>query len=147
MKGYLLDVNVLIALAWPSHVHHRPAHRWFRAHHAEGWATSPLTQTSFVRLSCNPAVVSEAASPREAAALLGRMAALPGHRFWADRVDWTGTKELPTKLLLGHRQVTDAHLLALAIRNRGKLATLDAGVRSLIGDDEPARGLIELIPA
>ena len=27
----LLDVNVLVALAWPNHVHHTQAHRWFSA--------------------------------------------------------------------------------------------------------------------
>ena len=27
---YLLDVNVLIALAWPNHVHHAAAHTWSR---------------------------------------------------------------------------------------------------------------------
>jgi predicted nucleic acid-binding protein len=26
----LLDVNVLIALAWPNHVHHGIARNWFR---------------------------------------------------------------------------------------------------------------------
>jgi predicted nucleic acid-binding protein len=26
MKPYLPDINVLIALAWPNHLHHREAH-------------------------------------------------------------------------------------------------------------------------
>jgi len=53
----LLDVNVLLALAWPTHVHHAAAHRWFAENHAMGWATCPLTQLGFVRLGIQPAVV------------------------------------------------------------------------------------------
>ena len=37
----LLDVNVLIALAWPNHVHHVAARAWFEEHREEGWATCP----------------------------------------------------------------------------------------------------------
>jgi len=34
--SYLLDINVLLALAWPNHVHHGPALTWFAASHATG---------------------------------------------------------------------------------------------------------------
>jgi hypothetical protein len=37
--------------------------------------------------------------------------------------------------LLGHRQVTVAYLLGLAIRNKGTLVTLDRGIAALAGDD------------
>jgi predicted nucleic acid-binding protein len=30
--------------------------------------------------------------------------------------------------LRGHQQITDAYLIALAIKNRGKVATLDRGI-------------------
>ena len=53
----LLDVNVLIALAWPNHVHHAAARAWFKERQEDGWATCPLTEAGFVRVSCNPAVV------------------------------------------------------------------------------------------
>ena len=42
----LLDVNVLIALIDPQHVHHERSHRWFQAHGGHGWATCPLTQNA-----------------------------------------------------------------------------------------------------
>jgi hypothetical protein len=29
MTTYLLDVNVLLALSDPMHIHHEAAHRWF----------------------------------------------------------------------------------------------------------------------
>jgi predicted nucleic acid-binding protein len=43
----------------------------------------------------------------------------------------------------GHRQTTDAYLLGLAIRNKGKLATLDRGIRHLAGNEFSAN--LELI--
>lgn len=77
----LLDVNLLVALAWPKHVHHVPALRWFRAHRDDGWATCPLTQTGFVRVSSNRSALPDAKSPQEALQLLRRIVALPGHVF------------------------------------------------------------------
>jgi hypothetical protein len=53
----LLDINVLLALAWSHHVHHDAAHGWFARETAAGWATCLLTQTGFLRLSLNPQIV------------------------------------------------------------------------------------------
>ena len=130
----LLDVNVLIALAWPNHVHHAVAQAWFYRHHGRGWATCPTTQSGFVRVSSNRAVLPEARSPREALELLRQITALPHHVFWADDVALTRSKWLAVEKLVGYRQVSDAHLLALALRRGGCLATLDGGIRDLVPD-------------
>lgn len=53
----LLDVNVLLALAWPTHVHHAAAQTWFAQHCHDGWATCQFTELAFARLSMQPAVV------------------------------------------------------------------------------------------
>lgn len=143
MKPYLLDVNVLIALTWPSHVHHHQAQKWFAQRRRAGFRTCPLTQTGFVRISSNPHFTPEAVSPKEALALLDRITALPSHAFWPD--------DLPLKEALGtdqaivtHRQITDAYLLALARVRGGILATLDRGVLSLPGS---VSGAVELLVA
>ena len=40
MAAFLLDANVLIALAWPEHEFHEKVGRWFAARHSKsGWAT------------------------------------------------------------------------------------------------------------
>ena len=127
----LLDVNVLLALAWPNHVHHRRARSWFEKGHASGWATCSITECGFVRVSSNPAVVDEARTPAEAILLLRRLTALEGHRFWADDVS-IARREDEIERIRGHRQVTDAHLLALARRHRGSLATFDRRVEGLL---------------
>jgi uncharacterized protein len=129
---YLLDVNVLIALAWPQHVHHAQAHDWFDKTGHAAWATCPITQLAFVRISSNPRIVAEAVSPREAVELLRRVTELPGHQFWRDEVAPVGEAVFNSIALVGHRQVTDAYLLALAQHHDGTLATLDVGVAELI---------------
>ena len=128
----LLDVNLLVSLAWPNHVHHQVALEWFQRNHAEGWATCPLTESGFVRVSSNVAIVPAARTPREAILLLRRIVALPHHEFWHDDVSLATSATLAQIPLVGHRQVTDAHLLALTLHRRGRLATLDGKIRSLV---------------
>jgi predicted nucleic acid-binding protein len=36
---FLLDVNILIALAWDDHTSHQAAHRWFASNAQTGFAT------------------------------------------------------------------------------------------------------------
>ena len=49
----------------------------------------------------------------------------------------------PFQRVVGYRQVTDAHLLALAIRRRGGLATFDRALAELVGPEE--RDAVEVI--
>ena len=140
----LLDVNVLIALAWPNHVHHVAARSWFDARRNDGWATCAFTEAGFVRVSCNPAAVRHTVTPLDAIELLGRLTRLPSHAFWP--LDWS-IEELPATIanrLQGYRQVTDAMLLATAIRQGGRLTTLDSGIAALASADE--RSFLCVIP-
>ena len=50
----LLDVNVLVALLDPQHVHHDPANHWFAQHSSAGWATCLLTQNGVLRILWHP---------------------------------------------------------------------------------------------
>ena len=138
-ETHLLDVNVLIALAWPLHVHHAIAHAWFEKAGHKSWSTCPLTQLAFVRISSNPKIISAAVSPRAAVQALGEIVALAGHVFWADDLQVNGLATFTSKTLVGHRQVTDAYLIELAKRHLGKVATLDAGLTDLLPQSERAR--------
>jgi uncharacterized protein len=135
LRPYLLDVNLLIALAWPSHVHYRIAQKWFAKKSSAGFRTCPLTQIGFVRISSNPKFTPDAVSPHEALTLLARVTALPEHEFWpADLALSDAIAKLEP--IVGHRQITDAYLLALARTRRGILATLDRGTLALTGAKE-----------
>lgn len=130
MKPYLLDINVLIALAWPNHVHHREAVEWFRGRAVNAFRTCPMTQAGFVRISSNPSFTPAAVTPRDALALLRLVTDLPGHEFWPDNLPLAAAFEDAAPLAT-HRQVTDGYLLALAASHGGVLATLDRGIAPL----------------
>jgi uncharacterized protein len=136
-------VNVLVALAWPNHVHHARAIRWFKVDRQASWATCPLTETGFVRVSSNTRALPDARTPAEAIALLEQMRRVAGHVFLVDDISPTDATAGPFERVVGYRQVTDAHLLTLAMRNGGRLATFDKGVVDLAPADA---SVVELIP-
>ncbi len=127
----LLDVNVLVALAWPNHVHHAAAHDWFGSARAAGWATCSMTETGFVRVSSNARAIPDAFRPVEAITLLKRMRSVPGHQFWDDAVSLAEDDTGLAQRITGHRQIADVHLLLLARRHGGRLATFDRGIVEL----------------
>jgi toxin-antitoxin system PIN domain toxin len=135
VKPALLDINILTALLWPTHEHHEAAHRWFGSRGDAAWATCSLTQLGFVRIVANPAFSPDALSPLEALALLGENLVHPVHEFWADRLQVPAAVKGIEPRLQGHKQLTDAYLLALAHRRKGVLATFDRGLRILAGDE------------
>lgn len=140
----LLDVNVLVALAWPNHIHHARALRWFGRIRDGGWATCPITELGFVRVSSNGRVIPDARSPREVLQLLNQMRGVPGHHFWVDDVSPVDAGSGVFDRVVGYRQVTDSHLVELAICREGVLATFDRGIPELAG--EAAGSAVELIP-
>lgn len=144
---YLLDVNMLIALAWPNHVHHTVAAQWFRKNHAEGWATCPLTQIAFVRISSNPKIIADAVSPMEALNVLAQYTQRESHFFIADDMDLSGKQDVPVALLHGYKQVTDFYLLLLARNNDTMLVTLDGKlVNAVKGTEFEGRTVNPLVP-
>lgn len=128
MAAYLLDANVLIALAWPEHLGNERASRWFAQRGRNGWATCPMTQAALVRILSNPGFSARALTITGALEVLSRNLALPGHQFWPDSVPLIEALGKIETQLTGHQQITDAYLVALAMRNRGKLATFDRGI-------------------
>jgi hypothetical protein len=98
-----------------------------------------------VRVSSNAKIIADAVNPREAVGLLRRMVALPGHRFWTDDVAPAKQEIFDSVTLVGHRQVTDAYLLALCVAHKGRLATLDRGVPELLLDSRAREAYVELL--
>ncbi|MDA0183194.1 type II toxin-antitoxin system VapC family toxin [Solirubrobacter phytolaccae] len=135
----LLDVNALVALVWDSHVHHSRMRSWFATNGQAGWATCPISESGFVRVSSNPKVLPSPIGVTAARAVLASLRSAGSHEFLADDVSLTDD-DVPA--IAGHRQVTDAHLLTLARRRAVRLVTFDAGLASLGG-----AGDVELLTA
>jgi len=98
-----------------------------------------------VRVSSNSRIVPEARSPVEAIQLLEQIVALPGHQFWSDDVSIVSSTHVARRKLMGHGQVTDAHLLALAIARAGVLATFDGGIAEIVPDSANAATTVHVI--
>jgi hypothetical protein len=127
---FLLDVNVLIAMIDPTHVGHEAAHRWFHATGAASWATCPLTENGVIRIVGHPKYPNTVGSPAAAAPIVLRLRALPGHVFWNDDLSLVESDLVDADQIATPSQVTDTYLLALAVANRGKLATFDRRLSS-----------------
>jgi len=127
-RVWLLDANLLIALTHAAHVHHGEAHAWFGQVGKRRWASCALTQLAFVRLTSNPRVVGESITPAQAMEALASMTAHAAHEYWADAPEPLSVSTLNSVAVVGHRQVTDAYLLGLAVLRGQCLATLDRGL-------------------
>ncbi len=122
-RVYLLDANVLIALATPEHSLNARAAAWFRK--GNRFATCPITQGSLVRFHLRAGVDATAKSAKF---LLESISSLGRHEFWPDDASYL---DMPTQGIIGHRQVTDAYLALLARKHDGLLATMDQALAAV----------------
>jgi toxin-antitoxin system PIN domain toxin len=122
-KVYLLDSNVLIALATPEHSQNQRAAAWYRKGHP--FATCPITQGALVRFHLRAGVDATAESAK---LLLKSISSLPRHQFWPDDASYL---DMPITGIIGHRQVTDAYLALLARKHGGSLATMDRALAAV----------------
>ena len=123
----LLDVNVLIALFHPEHVHHEIAHDWLYDQLSFGFATCPLTENGFIRVLTNPrGPIREVRAT--VLASLHALCANPQHDFWPDAVSLRDDSLFDPDVHLSYLQIADVYLLGLATRMGGTLATFDASI-------------------
>jgi hypothetical protein len=124
----LLDVNVLVALFDPDHVHHELAHDWFADDGRHAWATCPMTENLFVRVLSNPAYGGAIARAPDLIGRLRRFCASGGHVFWEESLSLCDGAVFDTAMAAGHRRLTDVYLLGLARSRGGRLATFDRSI-------------------
>src|SRR5437016_659491 len=123
---FLLDVNVLMALLWENHEHHQVARRWFRQ--ITDFATCPVTQPGFARVSSHPAL-GYSMSPDQAFSVLRAFLADARHKFVPDDLS-CDDRVVRTDLMNSANQITDHYLVALARHHHLTLATFDEKLAS-----------------
>jgi toxin-antitoxin system PIN domain toxin len=124
---WLLDVSFLVALLQDQHIYFGRAHAWWAANRTEGWASCPLTQNGFLRITPQlrfpkPIVVADALD------LLSDMIAATDHVFWSDDISLLDEQLIDRSRILGPKQLTDIYLLALAVKHGGRLVTFDRSI-------------------
>lgn len=123
----LLDVNVLVALLDENHTQNANASAWFADNVDSGWASCPLTQNGCIRIIAQPGYPN-AIGLTDALSRLQRAVSTPYHRFIPDDISLLDDAVVDRRHLLGHRQLTDVYLLALANAHDARLVTLDKSV-------------------
>lgn len=129
---YLLDVNVFLALVSENHIHHQLVTTWFNTPGLR-WAICPFTEAGFLRNATAPR--SGQITMSEATAVLARMAQEPGYHYLPIAADWQTLCSPFFTRLYGTKQVTDAYLLGLALRERLILVTMDKAIMHLAGNE------------
>jgi len=136
---YLLDVNVLIALTQSDHAHHKAVTQWFDLPNLD-WGMCAFSEAGFLRISTNPKVSN--LTMEEATEILVSLVAHSGHRFWPISASWTSVTAPFSERIFGHKQITDAYLLGIAIQENGILVTLDKRIQYLAGPQHSRHVLV-----
>jgi predicted nucleic acid-binding protein len=137
---FLLDVNVLLALRYRTHVHHGRVSSWASRVRPESekndvlFATCPITELGFVRIGGGTAAY---ASTLDAAKSDLSMLMSTEHMLFIP--DNLGTNHLPGWVRKS-AQTTDGYLLALAKSHGGHLATLDRFIPDAVLIPEESAG-------
>jgi len=133
----LFDVNALIALVDAQHIHHTALHEWWATNQSAGWATCPLTENGLARIMSQPGYKNPVTTTF-AIDLLAEQMGETDHAFWPDDISLRDVTLFDASSILGPNQITDVYLLALAVKNGGRLATLDRSVPlRAVRDAEP----------
>jgi len=104
---------------------------WFDER-TEPWATCPVSEAGFVRISSNSKAIAGALGVEVARGVLHDLREVGEHRFLVNDVSMT---DADAPRIVGHRQVTDALLLTVARRAGVPLVTFDAAIVTLAGGD------------
>ena len=123
----LLDVNVLIALLDENHAHHAPTASWFSDHVDQGWASCAITQNGCLRILSQPKYPN-ALTVDDALTRLREAVSTQSHHFLPNDLSLLDNTVIDSTYVLGHRQLTDIYLLALAVAHEARLVTLDKAV-------------------
>lgn len=131
MTAFLLDADVLIALAPAEHTYHNAASRWIArtsaadAHHAICPTVEGATIRYLIRLGV---------APTDAQTIITEFE--QHFALWPDDLSYS---DIDLGHVQGHRKVTDTYLAGLAAHHNGILATFDSALAASLPD------LIELI--
>jgi toxin-antitoxin system PIN domain toxin len=128
---YLVDVNALIAFLDEDHIHHELAKQWFQSPGLH-WSICPFVEAGLLRHLVRPR--TGGLSIAAATQALSRLRQWPGYRYQPIDSDWQTLTQPFAKRLFGHRQITDAFLLGLAIRHGLILVTFDRAMLHLAGE-------------
>ena len=121
----LLDINVWVALLDDAHIHNVHALQLFESPNLK-IATCAITENGVLRVLNRPGYARRAPPGFNLVREKINQACIDvDHEFWPCMLSLRDSGVLNWSRILGHSQITDAYLLALAVHHSGALATFD----------------------
>ena len=145
MTRFLPDVNTLLALVDPLHVHHDAAHRWYARRSPLRLLTCPHLENGVIRVASQPQYPNSLGTSSRARDILRNLLRQLKVERCEQDVSLLDDSVLLKPALLTPGRVADFYLLALAVANRSRLATFDQRIPADAVAGGPAS--LELVPA
>lgn len=128
MKSFLPDVNTLLALLDPQHIHHEAAHQWYAAQEAVRMILCPHVINGVLRVASQPRYPNPLGTCASVRLLLKRFVENVNPVFAERDVSLLDDHVLNHTDELTPARIADLYLLALAVANGTKFATFDTRI-------------------
>lgn len=147
MSRFLLDVNALLALLDPMHIHHDAAHEWYGQLSDPVLLTCSHVENGVIRVASQPQYPNSLGTSGKVREVLQRFVGRIGHEYCRETSSLLDDAVLLKPKLLSPNRVADFHLLALAVANDARLATFDRRIPAgAVAGGSAALALIPQLP-
>lgn len=128
MKAFLPDVNTLLALLDPLHLHHEAAHRWYAELSPLRLVLCPHVINGVLRVASQPRYLNPLGTCAQVRKILQRFVKQVNPAFCRHDTSLLDDHILLHPGELTPSRVADLYLLALAVANGAKFATFDTRI-------------------
>ncbi len=131
------DVNVLVAMARPDHVHHGVAREFVAnaigtSSRAYSLRLLPVVVSGFLRIATHPRIFRQPSELQEALQFVDGLLAKPGVEMVPNGSEWPELRDLCRRHSLVGNRVPDAWIASIVLRSGERLATFDRGFGRLL---------------
>lgn len=128
MTAFLLDVNALLALLDPLHLHHDSAHGWYASQDSPRLVLCSHVVNGVIRVAARPQYSNPLGTCEQVRESMLRFIRQVNVTFCQRDVSLLSEKILVHPASLTPSRVGDLYLLALAVENGVKFATFDTRI-------------------
>ena len=145
MSRFLLDINALLALLDPMHIHHEDAHQWYEKTSPEQLMICTHVANGVMRVASQPRYPNCLGTSGHVRKALKKFVEHMEVESCDKDASLMDDEVLKKPELLTPANITDLYLLAIAVANNAKLATFDKRIQpsAILG----GKSAIEIIPS
>jgi predicted nucleic acid-binding protein len=144
MSRFLLDVNALLALLDPMHIHHQAAHEWYARRVDSVLLTCSHVENGVIRVASQPQYPNSLGTSAKVREHLQRFVGGIRRESCGENASLLDDAVLLKPKLLTPNRVADLYLLAMAVANQARLASFDRRIPAEAVAGGPAA--LEIIP-